>query len=255
MRLEVADEGRPPEGSGPLPLVAEPVATETHLERKSLDGDIEHVSYSFSTTTRAHLELYGFSQEAYQFRLAAADEAKSLAAWRDASEPTVVAGINGMYFLEDFSPAGFLVTEGEEQRDHPFDWDKSALLTIADNGALAIRATTQEPTDLAELTHAAQSYPLLVLNGTANLSEDSGKVARRSIVGTDTDGRVWIGVVLEGNISLYQLSQVLMKTGISWKNVLNLDGGPSSGLFLRGADEVFFSPFTAIPSVLFVEKR
>ena len=225
------------------------------LARESLSGGIEHISYSFSTSSRARLELYGFPQESYAFRLAADNAGKSMAAWRDGAPQNVVAGINAMYFLEDLSPAGFFVADGVAQRAHPFDWNLSALLTVDEDGTLDIRATTEEPEDSADLTHAAQSYPLLVLNGSPLLETDSGKTSRRSFVGTDTDGYVWIGVLTDGEASLYQLGQLMNTLEIPWEQVLNLDGGASSGLFVREGDDVTHPSYTSVPSVLFVETR
>ena len=100
------------------PLTGAAPEQQVALERESLGEGIEHATYAFSTSSRARLELYGFPAEQYGFRLAASDEAASLATWRDEAPADVIAGINAMYFLEDFSPAGFLVTEGEEQRMH-----------------------------------------------------------------------------------------------------------------------------------------
>jgi uncharacterized protein YigE (DUF2233 family) len=187
--------------------------------------------------------------------LAADAEGKVMAAWRDAAPQNVVAGINAMYFLEDLSPAGFFVADGVEQRDHPFDWDLSALLVMDEEGALRVRPTEEEPEDVAELTHAAQSYPLLILNGRPLLETDSGKTSRRSFVGTDTDGRVWIGVLPDGEVSLYRLGQLLTELDISWEHVLNLDGGGSSGLFVRDVADAYHPSYTAVPSALFVEER
>lgn len=225
------------------------------LTRTSLVGGIEHVSYSFSTSSEVRLELYGFPQDAYRFRLAAQPDGQLLSEWREETSSDVVAGINAMYFLEDFSPAGFFVAEGITQRAHPFDWDLSALLVIDEGGALTIRPTTQEPEDIAELTHAAQSYPLLVLNGDPILETDSGKTSRRSLVGVDEDGMVWIGVVRDGDVSLYALGRVLSDMDIPWKQVLNLDGGSSSGLFVNGDSSVMYPSFKPVPSVLLVEER
>lgn len=248
---------RAPRDTSPLPSVFDDTSPtqEVSLTRESLAGGVEHVTYAFSTSSQARLELYGFPQQSYAFRLAADADGNMMSAWRQGAPQDVVAGINAMYFLEDLSPAGFFVADGVEQRSRSFDWDLSALLEINEDGEAGIRATTEEPEDVDAITHAAQSYPLLVLNGSPLLTSDSGKVSRRSLVGVDTEGYAWIGVVTDGEVSLYELGQRLAEVEIPWEHVLNLDGGASSGMFVRGVGEANYPNFTNVPSVLFVEER
>lgn len=225
---------------------------DTHvLTRTPWGPGIERVTYAYATDTGATLEVFGFAKGAYRVSLRATSTALGTDGWMRMA-PNVVAGINGVYFREDLSPAG-LLNLGGEGSGRAFDWDKTGLMVFGD--AFEIRATTSTPQDLASLGDAAQSYPFLIKDGAPAVSGDSGLRARRSFIGTSRDGRVWIGVLSNDDISLFDLAQRLAELDLSWEDVLNLDGGPSSGLFVRDADRtVAFPSYTGVPNVILVEK-
>lgn len=141
--------------------------------------------------------------------------------------------VNAAYFNEDKIPSGFLVVNGETIGKEIFDQDKSGLLLIQDD-KLSIRDLATEP--LAEdetFDFALQSYPFLIKNHQEAIKEDSGQKARRSAIGTDKDGNVYVLISDSPNLSLYEFMNILYDSGIDFENVLNLDGGPSSGLYVN----------------------
>lgn len=141
--------------------------------------------------------------------------------------------VNAAYFNEDKTPSGYLIVNGETIGKEIFDQDKSGLLLIQDD-KLSIRDLATEP--LAEdetFDFALQSYPFLIKNHQEAIKEDSGQKARRSAIGTDKDGNVYVLISDSPNLSLYEFMNILYDSGIDFENVLNLDGGPSSGLYIN----------------------
>ena len=219
---------------------------------------IERVTYAYSTTTRGVIDLFGFDQATYRASMRTTSSAFITDKWMQ-TDGSIVALVNGAYFLEDFSPAGFLVINGKGNRERAFDWHRTGLMVFGEQ--MTIRETTTVPSDIATLKDAAQSYPFLIKDGKPAVSEDSGLRARRSFIGTDTDGRVWIGILWDDALSLYELSQRLAELPIQWTQAMNLDGGPSSGLFVRAPGErrlredVAYTSFVGVPNVVVIEKR
>lgn len=55
---------------------------------------------------------------------------------------------------------------------------------------------------------------------------------------------------------MYGLMKRLMEMGINWDVVVNLDGGPSTGMFVNGENgDVLKETLGGVPNVLLVEQR
>ena len=158
-----------------------------------------------------------------------------------------------MYFHPDRWPSGWLKASGTIVGQRAFDVAKSALLELSPRPVIEVDPARNVALQ-REAKDAAQSYPLLVAHGHALVTEDSGKVARRTFVATDRAGAYfYIGIVPYAEISLHELSQALAKLPVNWDNVLNLDGGPSSGLAYRDPDHAqTIDSYVTIPNVLTV---
>ncbi|MBP6944906.1 phosphodiester glycosidase family protein [Patescibacteria group bacterium] len=238
------------------PVVVEPaqmVERSLEVTRQAFGSGIEWVRANVATSTAGQLWLFGFEQEKYRFAFAAARNQLRMSEWRD-TYASAVAGINGVYFMEDMQSAGLFMGDGHWQVKRLFDADKSALMKIGDQFEILDTATSG--IRLAELKGGAQTYPILIKDGKEMLTRDTGKEARRSWVGTDRDGRVWLGVLSDGEISLYGLMKRLMEMGINWDMVVNLDGGPSTGIFVKGEEgDVLKETLGGVPNVLLVERK
>lgn len=233
------------------PMDAPMSAVQTDGSWSPVADGIDTFDYRFATSTSANLVLYRFATDRFDWSFASG-QPRRVAEWLDdASE--AVAVMNGVYFREDDTPAGFLTSHGTTIGKNRFDLDKSALIELAPQ--VRILDTATDKTDFLSFTEAAQSYPLLVRNGIIALSPGSQLVARRSILGLDAAGNVYLGIISDWPVTLYDLSHILLATGVPWTNVINLDGGPSSGLAVRGgaSDEVINSD-TVVPIVI-VAKR
>lgn len=239
----------------PSVVVEPPQTVERSLEvtRQVFDPGIEVVRANVATSTVGQLWLFGFEQEKYRFFFASTGTRVRMSEWRD-MYPETVAGINGVYFMEDLTPSGLFVSKDSKQLQRLFDADKSALIKL--NDKMDILDTTSSGVRVADVQAGAQTYPILIKEGKEMLMRDTGKEARRSWVGTDREGRVWLGVLFDGEISLYGLMKRLMEMGINWDMVVNLDGGPSTGIFVKSEEgDVLKETLGGVPNVLLVEQR
>jgi uncharacterized protein YigE (DUF2233 family) len=208
---------------------------------------VEVALHAASTGT---LVLYRFSPQTFQVRLRSATLPQVVSRWSGTGTTDRLV-VNGVYFNEDFTPSGLVIKNGARQGTRQFDLDRSGILQFSPTFRLIDSAT--EPVELA---NAAQSYPFLVLRGEGAIAEDSHQLARRTVIGQDRDGLIYIGVVANDEISLHGLMQVLLRTGIAWSNVLNLDGGPSTGLDAWIGDwQESRDSLTGVPSVVVVERK
>jgi hypothetical protein len=225
----------------------------TTNEWVAVDDGVERLAFRYSTSTVSALILYRFSGEAFTFRFEQSTSAKSIGTWADAlPDASLIA--NGVYFHEDFSPSGALRIRGKDMGTRRFDLDKSGWLVLGPRPQLINTARDQaKPMDYLE---AGQSYPFLVTAGKAAIKEDSGKAARRTLVGIDQQGRFYIGVLPDDALSLYALMNVLQTVGVDWEAVLNLDGGPSTGLWAKFREkQELWNSYAAVPNVLVVERK
>ena len=195
------------------------------------------------------IHIYRLDPVDFSISIANSDP-KRISDWAKELDAEIV--INGAYFDKDFTPSGYLKINNERIGELLFDQNKSGLIQI-DNGEFTIRDLAENPLQTGEeLDFGLQSFPFLIENGKAVIKEDSGKTARRTALGTDKDGLVYIISADLVHISLYELMNKLIETNIDFTYVLNLDGGPSSGISIYNElkDSV-----TKVPSVILFEKR
>ena len=215
------------------------------------DG-ISRLRYSFAPDHDSYLILYRIPASGFTWRFADDPVGHTVSTWR-AMTGALIA-VNGTYFDEALSPAGLFITASKRVGKGSFDADKSGVIELAPTFALI--DTPEERFDRAHAAEAAQSYPFLVLGGKPAVGSESGKSARRTFIGTDTDGNRYVGIVPDAPLTLYRLARVLTKTGVTWDRVLNLDGGPSSGLAAKTerSDETADS-LVPVPDVIVIERR
>ena len=201
---------------------------------------------------QAHLILYRFDPEKNEFKfLNDSENPKHLSEW--SKEIPADFLINGFYFHEDFSPSGRLNIDGEDQGSRSFDPSLTGTIVINDGPEIIDTIKESIPTSSRSI---AQSYPFLVKDGKNDIEEDSQKVARRSFIGTDEEANIILGVLIGGEISLYEMAEELIKLPIKWKRVLNLDGGTSTGFSskIAGEEEIADS-YGPVPSIIYVRGK
>lgn len=156
--------------------------------------------------------------------------------------------INGGYYTKDGRPLGlFINDEGVLE-----NWHKSSLV----NGLFSInyletpRIVREEPRDVLRI--ATQAGPLLKENGTfLNVSSSEDK-ARRSVVFTTGENKLYFAIIFDPDSqflgpALSQLPGVLEEfenqSGIVIADALNMDGGSTSSFYSsdRSMSEITFS--------------
>ncbi len=194
--------------------------------------------------------LFRFAAGKFSWQFAASDKPTPVGTWA-ADFPNAVAVMNGVYFREDFSPAGYLVDDGKMVGSSSFDEDKSGYIELAPKVAIV---HGQEALD-KHANEVGQSYPFLIDDGQAAVAADSGQMARRSFIGLDRQGNVYLGIIADDEVSLFVLAQELAGLKVDWTNVINLDGGPSSGLVVSAGDQgELIDSFVPVPNVIVAER-
>jgi len=240
---------QPPELSvAPAALDEAPQESEASLP----DGLLAHrLAYQFDERTGS-VVVYALTNDAFATRVFYDAAPRFVSAWGGGADRVV---INGGFFHEDYSPSGFLIAEGERIGVRQFDEARSGVVVVRD-GTVSIEERVPAFSDSADADDGAiQSFPFLVRAGHAAVSEDSGLLSRRSAIGTDANGTVYLIFAQRGNISLYELAQTLAASEFPFDTVLNLDGGPSSGLYVQ-VDEYadVQDSLSGVPSVLVFER-
>ena len=160
--------------------------------------------------------------------------------------------INGGYYLEDYSSAGLFIENGIVSQQRMFDQDASGLFQITSSSA-DIRDLAKQPWSSEEsLTYAVQSFPFLLRNGESVITKDSGKVARRTIVANDSQDNMYFIIISDRSISLFDAAQLLEGRTEQFITALNLDGGPSTGLYIENV--ISIPSYSAIPNVILFQQ-
>lgn len=184
-----------------------------------------------------------------------AEDPKYVAEWMTSVDDAEII-INGAYFHEDYTPSGYLKIDYDRIGERIFDQNLTGLLTIEDD-EFDIRDLKKNPLRSGEkVEYGLQSYPYLIKDFVRGFKEDTGKLGRRTAIGTDKAGYIYIIIVSDHRITIYDLMVELIKTDIEFENVLNLDGGPSTGMAIKhGNYEEIHDSLAKVPSVIVFSKR
>jgi uncharacterized protein YigE (DUF2233 family) len=148
-----------------------------------------------------------------------------------------VAGCNGGFFdRSPFVPSGYLISDGRVSGVFkPTSWMKGML--VVRKGGLSLEAIDGFKPGDVEVTQLLQSGPWLVRAGVAEKDNNNTLQAPRTFVGTDGNGVWFIGAT--DDCTLQELSDFLVsgkvRDEVKVREALNLDGGPSTGLWVKDA--------------------
>jgi exopolysaccharide biosynthesis protein len=170
------------------------------------------------------------------------------------------AVINAGFFQEDYSAAGLVVVDGEpyglsfDQNGTPLDAGEG-MFTVGSSGEMALRSLLDLPYDSDEpFMDAVQALPVLIkpggVPGDFNLPR---RVAWRSAMALDKQGRLLLINISQGQVTLYDLRDWLLDIAAELEidSAMNLDGGPSTGLIVTGgAWQVATNSINHVPSVI-----
>lgn len=178
---------------------------------------------------------------------------KTVYAWQSALGADVV--FNAAYFTPSNTPAGFFKLgtgtsiapwpTAEEQKDvHGYTF----MLTLGVGDFSLHYLPTDPQSELAG--PALLSFPTLVADGTALIDEDSGLYAARTMFAETADGRDYMIITEHGSVSLAEASYWLAQQPEHFVIAGNLDGGPSTSLFIENERFDLAVPGVSVPSVI-----
>jgi Phosphodiester glycosidase len=208
---------------------------------------------------RQHIEslyIYRLDQSLFRLDIAYHDTPQNLEDWQKETNALLIAN-GGFFRVEDekYIPNGLTIVHGQTFGS---SYDSFAGTLAIQEGWAEVRWLAQRPYDATESLQAAlQSFPLLVKPG-GELGfpaefEDNVK-ARRTVIAQDREGRILFLVAPRGHFTLHQLSLYLTESDLDLEIALNLDGGPSSGLWVSNPREVIPSQ-TLLPIVILAYPR
>lgn len=236
-------------------LLTDPAATTSSTTPTSspraswqeIEPGLERLEAAISSSTGATVLLYRMAPDRYQARVDHVLPPQNVSVWNARTSSTSIV-VNGVYFHEDYLPSGALRIGGTRIGARQFDLDKSGTILF---DPLRLVDTKEYAIALDQYSDAVQSYPFLLKRGSVAVKEESGKVARRTFLGLDRAGRMYVGIVPYASVSLRELALALTALPVEWTNVLNLDGGPSTGLSVHAREtEELFDSYVPVPNVI-----
>ena len=180
-------------------------------------------------------------------------EAQYLSAWAKQSKPLVV--VNGGYFTSDLVATALVVSGGEASGTSYGQF--AGMLYASGDGVPRLRWLQTAPYSSDEnLSAAVQSFPVLVKPGGVMgfpAEADDGRTARRTVAAQDRSGRMLFLVAPRGFFGLHALAVWLVESDLDIDIALNLDGGPSSGLWVPGVATI--DSQLPVPAAVFILSR
>ncbi len=233
-----------------MPTASSTAAT-ANVEWKTIDTGAERAAISAAGISAI---LYRFDPAQFSWKFVVTSTALTITEWAS-QEPQAVFLTNGVYFQPDFSPSGLFVTNKQRIGTRQFDPQRSGVLILAPQPSILDTSVPTSSDALSSVTEAAQSYPFLIKNGQFAVTQETGHAARRTFFGLDQQGRVYMGVVDQTPVTLFVLSKFLQQLPVAWRDVLNLDGGPSTGLVARfSSDKEVVSSLLGVSNSIEVDR-
>jgi len=173
--------------------------------------------------------------------------------WQKATGAKVL--MNGGYFDSNDQPEGLLVSNGQVFGTSYQGF--GGMLSVDEQGNISLRSLSEQPydPDTDQLAQATQSSPMLVIDGKRTQFEANAASQRRSIVATDTQGRLLFIASPDAAFSLDEIADLLASSDLSIKDALNLDGGASTGLYVGDGthQKAAVDSATPLPIVIIVK--
>jgi hypothetical protein len=238
----------------PSPTAIIPDSGWTHLQ-PGLEQRTLNLIGPQNTVTESILILR-VDPETFSFEVHHQTNPLSLEEWAEQTNADIV--LNGGYYLienETYYPTGLVISNSE-----PFgtSYGEFAGMFTVSNGYADLRWLAQVPYDPSEqFDFALQSFPLLVKPGGQlgfSAEFEDNLTARRTVLAKDQSGNILFILTQKRYFTLHTLSMFLTGSDLDLDIAVNLDGGPSTGLFIR---EPYFKipAATLLPFVLTIHAK
>lgn len=171
--------------------------------------------------------------------------------WQQRTGAVVV--VNGGFFDERYRATALVIADGvifgRSYRGF------GGMFAVRDDGTPSIVWLREQGYRASpRIVQAVQGFPMLVQDGKAIKGfEDLGRQSRRTFVALDRQGNVLLGVTYLAQWTLTDLAAYLARSSFDVQQAVNLDGGGSSGLWLRSPFEgVSMDSLDPVPAVIAV---
>jgi uncharacterized protein YigE (DUF2233 family) len=176
---------------------------------------------------------------------------RDVRSWYDWSGVDVA--INAGFFLDTYETAALLIQDGQTFGRSYQGFGGMFAMRGSQPSIQWLKTQPYQPD--TTINDGVQSFPTLVLAGKVTQGiNDNGARDRRSFVAIDRNGLVLLGTSQTASWTLTELARFLAGARIlNVSNALNLDGGPSTGMWVRGnVDPVLINSLSPVPSVIVV---
>ncbi len=166
-----------------------------------------------------------------------------------------LAGVNGGYFQPDRTPLGLVIRQGVQI--HPLEKARllSGIISVT-SGAIAIQRAAAFKLSPA-VWEALQAGPFLVEGGKKIAGLNATKGAARTVVFQDAGGRA--GFLICKSVSLAEMADILATPVLfpegKITRALNLDGGSSTALWVRGEPPFYQREWKSVRNYLAIVPR
>ena len=156
---------------------------------------------------------------------------------------------NAAFFDEKDVAVGLVVSDGRVFGESYEGF--GGMFVVDAEGAPSLRSLAAQPYQPSEpLAQAVQGFPMLIYPDGSAFSKEDGARARRTALGQDAAGRVYLVVAPHNAFTLAEFAAWLHDSDLGLTAALNLDGGGSTGYYARPGDAV--DSFTPVPAVVAV---
>ncbi|GCF07780.1 phosphodiester glycosidase family protein [Dictyobacter arantiisoli] len=208
---------------------------------KSAGGNEDTVSIARFDLNKVHLSV------GYQ-----PDKPLALKDWM--KQTNALAVINGGYFDQQNQSTALIVANSQVYGTSYANC--CGMFSVNSQGQVSIRSLADQPYDPSteQITQATQSRPMLIVNGKRTQFQETTAASPRSVVAMDNQGRLLFIVSPSQAFSMDELADLLIQSDLNIKNALNLDGGTSTGLYVKaGSQRVTLDSVNPLPIVIIVK--
>jgi uncharacterized protein YigE (DUF2233 family) len=159
-------------------------------------------------------------------------------------QQNVLVSLNGAFFGENFEPLGLLTSEGKEQSKLRKSELMNGIFEITKEGEAKLWQAFQFKSS-GQTDFAIQNGPILLDKNRKIVAPKTEKTASRTAIGLDKNNHILVVILKQSlfqsdnEVTLYEFARILKEQplfqDLGLHSVLNLDGGPSTGLMIGDA--------------------
>jgi len=226
-----------------------PTETSILAEWVSIAPGLQSRTENYTSRLGTQIYTLQIDPSQYDFRMHyTAGQAFHTTEWVDQLSNAEVI-LNANFYTEDNSILGLLIADGI--RYGAAYVNRGGIFGVL-NDVPTMRSTRFNASLDEPFSQLVQAFPMLIVDGVqAYTSTANEQIARRTAIGMDTTGNVLFFVTTGFGLTLQEFSQYLAESDLNLMNVLNLDGGGSSMIYVNASSYRLLS-FDPVPAVLAV---